>query len=218
MKKFKPPDCLKGKISEENYNRWLYREVNQIYKNLKELGCREFISLEELLEIAHQTVEKAKGKVWIACTPTVAEALEPAWDKIFTEQEESSPDVPVLVLNQDPELLRRICSEKVKDELLSAVVEIAFSSGSFLTLRMKEAISIPESWLKRKLTVEEVRELYFTEPESKDLEELEEKIKEGYEIWEFESPPDTRKNLCGCAGVCLVKDGIVGWFLVTRGN
>ena len=57
MKKFKPPDCLKGKISEENYNRWLYREVNQIYKNLKELGCREFISLEELLEIAHQTVE-----------------------------------------------------------------------------------------------------------------------------------------------------------------
>ena len=63
MKEFKLPDCLKGKISEENYNRWLYREVNQIYKNLKELGCREFISLEELLEIAHQTVEKAKGKV-----------------------------------------------------------------------------------------------------------------------------------------------------------
>jgi len=209
MKRFNLPSCLRGKISEENYNKWLHKEVNRIYKDLKELGCKGFISLEKLLEIAHQTVKKARGKVWILCTPTVAEALEPAWDKIFTEQEESSPDVPVLVLNQDPELLRRICSEKVKDELLSAVVEIAFSSGSFLTLRMKEAVLIPKSWLKRKLTVEEVRELYFTEPESKDLEELEEKIKEGYEIWEFESPPDTWKNLCGCAGICLVKDSKV---------
>jgi hypothetical protein len=174
--------------------------------------------LEKLLEIAHQTVKKARGKVWILCTPTVAEALEPAWDKVFTEQEENSPDVPVLVLNQDPELLIRICSEKVKDELLSAVVEIAFSSGSFLTLRMKEAISIPESWLKRKLTVEEARKLYFTELESKNLEELEEKIKEGYEIWEFESPPDTWKNLCGCAGVCLVKSGIITKIALVKKN
>jgi hypothetical protein len=47
---------------------------------------------------------------------------------------------------------------------------------------------------------------------------LEEKIKEGYEIWEFESPPDTWKNLCGCAGICLVKDGVIGKVFMMREN
>ena len=214
MKRFKLLDFLKGKISEQNYNKWLYREVNRIYENLKKFGCEEFISREKLLEIAQQTVERVKGKIWVGCTPTASEAVEPVWDKVFTEQEENFPNIPVLVLNQDLEFLRRICSEKTKDGLLYTTDEIIFSSGFLLTLRMRDAVPIPKTWLKRRLTIKEIREFDLVEL----VEKLDGKIREGYEIWEFESLPDTWKNLCGCAGICLLKDRVIEWVYVTKVN
>jgi len=58
MKRYVLPKSLKGKISEENYNRWLYREVKRIYEVLTKLGCKDFIPFEKLLEVGHQAVEK----------------------------------------------------------------------------------------------------------------------------------------------------------------
>ncbi len=48
--------------------------------------------------------------------------------------------------------------------------------------------------------------------------DLKSRIEKGDELWEFCSPPKTWEDLCGRAGVCIVRDGEVIDSIITLEN
>jgi hypothetical protein len=84
-------------------------------------------------------------------------------------------------------------------------------------------------WLKRKLTVEEAEKEYSTVIDragnavpfgfcNKEWKDLLSEMQLGDELWEFRSPQESWKGLCGRAGICLVRDRQVIAWLVTEMN
>jgi len=65
-------------------------------------------------------------------------------------------------------------------------------------------IKAMKKWLKTKITIEEAKQ---TDPYS--CLQFNEQLQEGDELWEFVSPPETWKHLCGRAGICIVRKGEV---------
>ena len=87
-----------------------------------------------------------------------------------------------------------------------------------------------KDWLERKVTIEEaearnmVRDsrlgtqgvpFGFTNQQWKALVA---RMVEGDELWEFNSPADTWQNLCGRAGIALVRNGEVIDAIITMMN
>jgi hypothetical protein len=87
---------------------------------------------------------------------------------------------------------------------------------------------IPESWLKERLQTTDVNELFKREllnlglsdsdrhellskgPSPTWLDKWRQFIPQmlpGYELWSFESPPETWANLAGAAGYAIVRSG-----------
>jgi hypothetical protein len=77
------------------------------------------------------------------------------------------------------------------------------------------------NWLKRKITVEEAEAKHMVLHDSlgkdpvpfgfinNDWNKLKQQMVDGDELWEYSSPADTWENLCGRAGIALVRGGKV---------
>lgn len=87
-----------------------------------------------------------------------------------------------------------------------------------------------KNWLQRQLTIEEAEtrnmvcdsrlgneEVPFGFM-NKEWKTLITRMIEGDELWEFNSPEDTWENLCGRAGIALVRNGEVIDTLITMMN
>jgi len=87
-----------------------------------------------------------------------------------------------------------------------------------------------KEWLKNKTTVEECERKHLIEDERlgpapvpfgfqhREWMDFKRQIKKGDELWEFCSPPETWKHLCGRAGICIVRDGEIIAIIVTIMN
>jgi hypothetical protein len=54
---------------------------------------------------------------------------------------------------------------------------------------------------------------------NKEPLEFKAQIQDGDELWQFMSPDDSWAEMCGRAGICIVKrDGEIGASIVTMGN
>jgi hypothetical protein len=85
-------------------------------------------------------------------------------------------------------------------------------------------------WLQCKLTIEEAeaknmvfdsrlgRKRVLFSFENAEWKALIGQMLDGDELWEFVSPENTWQNLCGRAGIALVRDGEVIYVLITRMN
>jgi hypothetical protein len=87
-----------------------------------------------------------------------------------------------------------------------------------------------KDWLERRLTIEEAEARNMVQDNrlgneavpfgfmNKEWKTLVARIVEGDELWEFNSPEDTWQNLCGRAGIALVRNGEVIDAIVTFMN
>lgn len=87
-----------------------------------------------------------------------------------------------------------------------------------------------KEWLHRKITVEECEREHLVEDERlgpapvpfgfqyQKWLNVKRQIKKGDELWEFSSPPETWADLCGRAGICIVRDGDIIDSIVTMMN
>lgn len=85
-------------------------------------------------------------------------------------------------------------------------------------------------WLNNKITVEEAESRFMDQDNriSPDpvpfgffnplWEKLKSNMEEVDEIWQFSSPKDSWINMCGRAGVCIIKDGKITDHIVTAMN
>jgi len=79
-------------------------------------------------------------------------------------------------------------------------------------------------WLTKSTTIEEVENDHLDDNgvpfghSHKKWLELKGKMREGDEIWYFNSPDSTWANLCGRAGLCIVRNGQIVDSLVLMMN
>lgn len=86
------------------------------------------------------------------------------------------------------------------------------------------------SWLFKKVTVEQV-ETDFLEKDDRISPEpvpfgyyfhqwcdLKKELQDGDELWLFSSPKETWLNMCGRAGICIVRSGNIVYSLTTTLN
>ncbi len=87
-----------------------------------------------------------------------------------------------------------------------------------------------KEWLKSKTTVEECERKYLVEDERlgpvpvpfgfqhREWVNFKRQIQEVDELWEFSNPPEMWENLCGRAGICIVRDGEIIDSIITVMN
>ena len=87
-----------------------------------------------------------------------------------------------------------------------------------------------KEWLKKRISIEEAEQKNLVEDERlgpdpvpfgfqiERWSALKGQIQEGDELWEFSSPKETWVNLCGRAGICIVRNGKVLDSIVTMMN
>jgi len=89
---------------------------------------------------------------------------------------------------------------------------------------------IPKAWLKNKTTVEQAERKNLVSDDrlgpkpvpfgfiNEQWQEFKSGIKEGDELWEFESSAGSWKGLAGRAGFCIVRRGSIVDTIITRMN
>ncbi len=87
-----------------------------------------------------------------------------------------------------------------------------------------------KEWLRQKTTVDELEQRHLAsnerlEPDpvpfgfqNQEWLRFKDQIREGDELWEFASPPETWECLCGRAGICIIRNGEMIDFIVTLMN
>jgi len=84
-----------------------------------------------------------------------------------------------------------------------------------------------KQWLKSKTTVEECEKNNLVEDERLGPDpvtfgfmhwewlDLKCQIEKGDELWKFSSPPEMWEHLCGRAGICIIRNGVIVNSIVT---
>jgi len=74
-------------------------------------------------------------------------------------------------------------------------------------------------WLNKKITIEEAEARFMAQNErigpnpvpfgfyNHQWNQLKSELQDNDELWMFSSPKETWQNLCGRAGICIVRDG-----------
>jgi hypothetical protein len=87
-----------------------------------------------------------------------------------------------------------------------------------------------KKWLTQQTTVEESEIKHLVKDErpgsapvpfgmqNREWVKFKRQIKDGDELWEFCSPPKSWEDLCGRAGICIVRDGEIIDTIVTIMN
>lgn len=77
---------------------------------------------------------------------------------------------------------------------------------------VRSGSSVPEAWLLRRVTLEEIAEASRTRDlikprDSAEWEEFKAQVRQGDEIWLFTSPEESFQNVGGDIGYVLIRNG-----------